>query len=105
MAREVRHARGQGACGAGVPEHDCRAAGLAFVVMDRQGHVFDRGFCPVTSTKPSRTHCQNCFCVVQNSLSFAQTIRAVFFAIALIPACPELIVKNLTNRAALMTCD
>src|SRR5215813_8568821 len=44
-----------------------------------------KGFCPVTSTRPSRTHCQNCFCVVQNSLSFAQTIRAVFFAIALLP--------------------
>src|SRR4030095_2918866 len=42
-----------------------------------------RGCWPVTSTSPSRTHCQNCLWVVQNSLSLAHTIRAVFLALRL----------------------
>src|SRR3982074_2911661 len=34
---------------------------------------------PVFTTTPSLTHCQNCVCVVQNSLRFRQTTSAVFF--------------------------
>src|SRR5215211_1570590 len=37
------------------------------------------GCSPVLTTMPSRTHCQNCVCVVQNSFRSRQTTRAVFF--------------------------
>ena len=37
------------------------------------------GWSSVFTTTPSRTHCQNCFWVVQNSFRSRQTTRAVFF--------------------------
>src|SRR5215213_10911617 len=37
------------------------------------------GCSPVLITIPSRTHCQNCACVVQNCLRSRQTTSAVFF--------------------------
>src|SRR5215208_6450668 len=37
------------------------------------------GCSPVLITIPSLTHCQNCFCVVQNCLRSRQTTSAVFF--------------------------
>src|SRR5829696_4918883 len=37
------------------------------------------GCSPVLITIPSLTHCQNCFCVVQNCFRSRQTTSAVFF--------------------------
>src|SRR5437762_212281 len=37
-----------------------------------------RGLSSVLTMTPSLTHCQNCFCVVQNSLRSRQIISAVF---------------------------
>src|SRR4051812_24562252 len=46
-----------------------------------------RGLSSVFTITPSLTHCQNCFCVVQNSLRSRQTIKAVlrfFFFFSLV---------------------